>query len=152
MSNNLHFLKLKQQWTKRHQDLSYEIFKNHKESFEWLTENFKQLTVGSLAGLFLLTQPVIAKVPTAFSKEFSQMSQTVDKKAFLVFDLRAVLPDRVSNLSKQQETDISHILTRDFGFTVVPELLGKRLNAAFGYIGQEQHLSRFPGDNIYTHF
>jgi len=150
--NSLHFTKLKEQWTKRHRKQSLEIFKTHKESFDWLIKNSKQLTVGSLAGLFLLTQPIITKVPVAFSQNVSQVSQTVDKKAFLVFDLKSVLPESVQSLSNEQENQVSQILTRDFGFTVVPQVLGKRLNMTYGFIGQEQHLARFPGDNMYSHF
>jgi len=150
--NSLHFTKLKNKWIKRHENLSKDIFKAHKESFEWLAQSSKQLTVGSLAGLFLLTQPIVAKVPVAFSQGAVQVSQTVDKNAFLVFDLRGVLPDNVQVLTSEQERDVSHILTRDFGFSVVPELLGKRLNTSYGFIGQEQHLARFPGDTIYSHF
>jgi hypothetical protein len=150
--NSIHFTKLKKVWAKRHRELSEEIFKTHKESLEWLTSNSKQLAVGSLAGLFLLTQPIIAKVPIAFSQNVSQVSQTVDKKAFLVFDLKSVMPESVQSLSTEQENKVSQILTRDFGLPVVPEVLGKRLNSSYGLIGQEQHLARFPGDNMYSHF
>lgn len=150
--NKPHYIKLKDKWVKRHEDLSREIFNNHKEAFEWLVNSSKQLTVGSLAGIFLLTQPIVPKIPTAFSQAHAQTNQSIDKNAFLVYDLNAVLPDKVQSLSDQQEQDVSHILTRDFGFTVVPQLSSKRLNTTYGYIGQEQHLARYPGDNMFTHF
>ena len=39
-----------------------------------------------------------------------------------------------------------------FGITVKAELENKRLERTFGYIGAEQHLMRYPGDTIDTHF
>ena len=147
-----HFIKLNKVWTKRHEKLSKEIFTNHKQAFDWVTSNYKQFALGSLAGLFLLTQPIAAKVPAAFSQESSQIVQTVDKKAFLVFDLRAVLPGSVQPLTSEQESQVGQILSRDFGISVVSELSGKRLNTTYGFIGQEQHLARFPGDSLYSHF
>lgn len=152
MNNKSHYIKLKDKWVKRHEDLSKEIFNGHKEAFEWLINSSKQLTVSSLAGLFLLTQPIVPKIPTAFSQAQVQAQQSLDKGTFLVYDLKAILPERVESLTSQQEQDISHILTRDFGFTVVPEISDKRLNTTYGFIGQEQHLARYPGDNMLTHF
>lgn len=153
MKKSSHFIKLKDKWTKRHSKISTDIFKSHKESFDWLLNNSKQLTVGSLAGVFLLTQPIAVKLPQSFSEiQAQQVTQTVDKKAFLVFDLQAVMPDSVQALTIEQEKDVSHILTRDFGIVVTPQILGKRLNTTYGFIGQEQHLSRYPGDTMFTHF
>jgi hypothetical protein len=145
------FSKLQKAWTKKHQRLSVDLFKNHKQSFEWLINNSKQITVGSLTGLFLLTQPVIAKVPTAFSQELV-VNKSIDKNSFLIYDLKALLPDNVMSLNPQEEKNVSEVLTRDFGVNVYPEILGKRLNTTYGYIGQEQHLARFPGDTMFSHF
>ncbi len=150
--SNSGFFKLNKLWTQRHEKLSKEIFKSHKESFEWLADSSKQLTVGSLAGLFLLTQPIVAKIPVTFSQSMHQANNTVDKKTFLVFELKSILPDHVQSLTPQQEQSVSTVLTRDFGITVAPELNGKRLNTTYGYIGQEQHLALYPGDNMFIHF
>jgi hypothetical protein len=151
-NNNSYFKHLNKEWTKRHKKLQQDLFKNHKDSFDWLIENSKQLAVGSLAGVFLLTSPVVSKIPTAFSTNSAQISQAIDKKVFLVYDLKSILPQTVEPLTSDQELAVSEILTRDFGFNVVPELSGKRLNASYGFIGQEQHLARFSGDNMYIHF
>jgi hypothetical protein len=150
--NSLHFNKLKSAWTKKHADLSREIFSKHKEAFDWLTNNYKQLTVGSLAGLFLLTQPITPKLPNVLVQNVTQVSQTVDKKAFLVYDLKSSLPESVQPLTGFQEKQAAEILSRNFGITVSAEIQNKRLNTSYGFIGQEQHLARFPGDNMYTHF
>lgn len=150
--NNLAYEYLKSIWTKRHKTLQKEIFDKHKESFDWFVESSKQLTIGSLAGLFLLTSPIIPKIPTAFSSNSATLSQAVDKKVFLIYDLKSVLPQSVEPLTAQQEKSVSEILTAAYGIKVSPELDGKRLNTSYGLIGQEQHLKRYPGDNMLTHF
>jgi hypothetical protein len=149
---SLHYELLRNKWTNRHRSLQSEIFGKHKEAFKWLVDNSRQLAVGSLAGIFLLASPVAAKIPNALSTASAQVSQTIDQKVFLVYDLKNVLPSDVRPLTSDEEKNVSEILTRDFGFTVVPEIGGKRLNATYGLIGQEQHLPRFPGDNIFNHF
>lgn len=149
---NLHYEHLRKKWAKHHKNLQKEIFEKHKDSFEWLSNNSKQFAVGSLAGIFLLTNPIVPKIPTAFSSESAQLSKTVDKRVFLVYDLKNVLPSEVRPLTPQEETNVSEILTRTYGFKVAPELEGKRLNTSYGLIGQEQHLARYPGDNMFTHF
>jgi hypothetical protein len=149
---NAGFINLKQKWSQRHKELSKEIFKTHKESFEWLVASSKQLTVGSLAGLFLLTQPIAAKPPIAFTMQSVASSQSIEKETFLVYDLKSILPESVGSLNDEQEKMIGEVLSRDFGMTVEASLSGKRLNYSYGLIGQEQHLARFPGDSMLTHF
>lgn len=149
---NFQYEHLKKVWTKRHKELQKEIFENHKDSIDWLSQNSKQFAVGSLAGLFLLTSPIVPKIPTAFSSASAQVNKIIDKKVFLVYDLKSVLPNEVRPLTFQEETNISEVLSRTFNLRVLPELEGKRLNTSYGLIGQEQHLTRFPGDNMINHF
>jgi hypothetical protein len=146
-----HYQFLAEKWTNRHRNLQSEIFSKHKDAFQWLVDNSKQLTVGSLASIFLLVSPAAAKIP-ALSTTSAQISQTIDRKVFLVYDLRNVLPSDVRPLSSDEEKNVSEILARDFGIPVSAELDGKRLNATYGLIGQEQHLPLYPGDNIFNHF
>ena len=150
--NNFAYKHLKTVWSKRHKELQKEIFEKHKDSFEWLSNNSKQLAVGSLAGLFLLTSPIIPKIPTAFSFANAEINKAIDKKVFLIYDLKSALPGEVQPLTVPEEASVSEILTRTYGFRVTPELEGKRLNRSYGLIGQEQHLARYSGDNMLTHF
>ncbi len=146
------YRKLKEKWKSRHNELSREIFDKHGRTFEWLSDNSRQLAIGSLAGFFLLTQPIAVKIPTTLSTPSAQALRITDKKVFLVYDLRSVLPDNVQPLTIEQQKQVSDILSRDFGISVAPEISGIRLNSVYGLIGQEQHLSRYPGDNMFTHF
>jgi hypothetical protein len=148
---NLHYEFLAKKWTDRHRDFQAKIFDKHADSFKWLTDNSKQFVVGSLAGIMLLTSPVLDKVPQFVSSTSAQI-KTIDKKVFLIYDLRKILPNEVRALNYDEEKNVSDILTRDFSFNVKAELEGKRLNTTYGIIGQEQHLARFPGDNMFSHF
>src|ERR1035437_4866153 len=143
---------LAEKWTNRHRILQTEIFDKHKDAFKWLADNSKQLAVGSLASIFLLASPAAAKIPNFISSTSAQVTQAVDKKVFLDYDLKNVLPNEVRSLTFEEEASVGAVLTRDFGMQVTAELDGKRLNTSYGLIGQEQHLPRFPGDNIFNHF
>ncbi len=141
---------LKKLWTKKHEELQKELFLKHKDTFEWLEKNSKQILVGSAAGIYLLSSPIVAEIPHTF--EASAQTQPVDKKVFLVYDLKNVLPGEVRSLNLEEEQRVIEVLDRTFGMTVKGELEGIRLNTQYGLIGQEQHLARYPGDNMYTHF
>jgi len=149
--DNSYYQFLAKKWTDRHRELQGKIFAKHEDSFKWLADNSKQLVVGSLAGIMLLTSPILDKIPQSISSASAQV-KTIDQKFFLIYDLKKVLPDEVRHLNPDEEKNVSEILTRDFGFSVVAELEGKRLNTVYGIIGQEQHLARFPGDNMFSHF
>lgn len=150
--DNSHYQFLAKKWTDRHRDLQSKIFTEYEDSFKWLADNSKQLVVGSLAGIMLLTSPILDKIPQVFSSASAQAVRTIDKKVFLIYDLRKVLPSEVRALTPDEDKNVSEILIRDLGFNITAELGGKRLNTTYGIIGQEQHLARFPGDTMFTHF
>jgi len=149
---SFHYEKLLKKWILKHKKLQKEIFETHQDVFDWFENNSKQLAVGSLAGVFMLTNPIVPKIPTAFSSNSAVLNQSIDKKVFLSYDLKNVLPQQVQPLTVQEEKNVSDILTRTYGIKVTPELNGIRLDTTYGVIGQEQHLARYPGDNMYVHF
>ncbi|MEK9176235.1 MAG: hypothetical protein AAB520_02205 [Patescibacteria group bacterium] len=148
--NNYKYLKDK--WTRKHKELQYNLVKKHKSSFDWLSDNTKQLTVGSLGGLMLLTAPLHQGSINTQVKVAAEEAQKIDKSAFLIADLSGSLPDQVRPLSQDEEVKISDILSKSFGMDIKPEINGLRLNRSYGLIGAEQHLARFPGDTMGSHF
>ncbi len=54
-------------------------------------------------------------------------------------------------LSKDEEEVIAAALSKKFGMPLKAALDGNRLNEIFGYMGAEQHLRRWAGDNLYQH-
>ena len=61
------------------------------------------------------------------------------------------VPEEVRSLSPEEEEEIAEILSQNFDINVKPEIEGKRLNRTYGFIGGEQHLYRYPGDNLFKH-
>lgn len=149
-SNNYKYLADK--WTDKHRDLQKQIAKKHKKSFSWLSENSKQLAVGSLSGLLLLTTPVSNSTPSAATRIASESAQKIDNKTFVIADLATSVPDEVRPLTTEEEVKIGELLTRSYGIKANAELDGKKLNRSYGLIGAEQHLARYPGDTMDSHF
>jgi hypothetical protein len=149
-----HYKSLSDRWKARHRDLQKKLWTKHGESLGWLSSNYRQLVSGSLGGLMLLTGQLSGlTLPSSHTVNAqSPIVQKVDKKVFLISDLSHVLPKEVRPLDAKEERDVSDILSRAYGINVVPELEGKRLNRNYGLIGAEQHLTRYPGDNLSSHF
>lgn len=149
-----HYENLKNKWIDKHRELQKVLEEKHSESREWIEKSSKHLLVGSMAGMMLLTSPLTQSLTpvTASPSSQEQPYQELDKRVFLISDLSYELPDTVQTLSPTQEDVISETLTRHFNIRVTPELQGIRLNRSYGYIGAEQHLARFPGDTMSTHF
>lgn len=149
-----HYEQLKNKWVVRHQELKNNLWRKHGESLSWLTHNARQLAAGSAAGLLLLTSPPspnLLSFPN-LQANAQQVGKPIEKSVFFIADLLKVLPKEVQLLSKEEEQKIAEILSRTFSFKVSAELEGKRLNRNYGIIGAEQHLARYTGDTMLTHF
>jgi len=147
-----HYKDLSNRWRARHQDLQKKLWDKHGESLRWLANNYRQLISGSLGGLMLLTGQISNLSPSLPIAGSQSVIPRVDKKVFLISDLAKILPKDVKPLKAEEGQKISDILSRTYGIKVAPELEGKRLNKSYGFIGAEQHLARFPGDNLGSHF
>jgi hypothetical protein len=148
-----HYKHLSSRWRAKHQNLQRKLWSKHKEALDWLSNGHRQLISGSLGGLMLLTGQISNSLPAvSVAKAQATITQKVDKETFLISDLEHILPEDVRPLSMEEEQKISEILVRNYGLKVAPELEGKRLNRNYGLIGAEQHLTRYPGDNLSSHF
>jgi len=153
-SQKPHYKHLRDKWTKRHRQLHQTLWNKHKDSLAWLANKSKQLAIGSsLGGLLIFGLPQAQRFSTLDSLPFNeQVTQDIDKNVFLISDLSNVLPSTVRPLTQEEEQKVSEIIFRSFGIRTRSVLNGKRLNRSYGLIGQEQHLARYPGDNMYSHF
>jgi hypothetical protein len=122
----------------------------------------KLLTSGALASTLLLSAHTglagTSPVPETISEPAAPTARALSLTAPLLLQkdlaayLAAVLPPVGQwTLSPEQEEKISKKLLDAFGFKAAPELEGNRLNHAFGRMGAEQHLPRYPGDSILQH-
>jgi len=145
---------LRKKWTSRHKSVQEQLWARHAESMHWLVNNTRLIGAGSVGGMMLLSSPaahhlLLAHNPGSTDSAFMNL----DASTFLSSDLYSLLPkDEVRSLTAQEENKVAMILSRDFGFAVSASLDGKQLNTTYGYIGAEQHLARYPGDTLYTHF
>ena len=151
MQNNQYQF-LKDKWVKKHKSLQKSLSEKHRSSFQWLSENSKQLALGSLGGLMILTSPVNNGFIGPQVKVASQEAQKIDNKVFLISDLLNILPNEVRPLTLEEETKIGDVLSKSFGMKINSVLNSLRLNRSYGYIGAEQHLRRYPLDSMATHF
>ncbi|HRN71242.1 MAG TPA: hypothetical protein PLS49_08750, partial [Candidatus Woesebacteria bacterium] len=151
-----HFEHLKKKWSKKHTLLKKQIWDKHKESLEWMQNSTKNAVVGSMAGILMLAQPapsnLLAQNFMPSDSKKPKEEKPAKTKAQLIAELIPILPTRVQELTPEQEISISAVLTDYFNMKVSPLLKNKRLNRSYGYIGAEQHLMRYPGDTMDSHF
>lgn len=130
------------------------MVKKHQDIFDWLHNSSIQILAGSIAGLLLLGHPAVAAINDLQTEQ--QKDPVEEKPAHtvegLVADLKQKLPETVQPLSQEEESTIEATLTDYFHVPVRAELEGKRLNRSYGIIGAEQHLMRYPGDTMDSHF
>lgn len=148
-----HYEHLKNKWQNRHRALQQEILTKHGEAFHWLTHHLRNFSVGAVGALLLtFQQPSVVSSTPPVPMQQNETGIDLNKDIFLVTDLSNILPKDVRVLSSEEEERITQILSNRFGFLVVSEFNGKRLNRSYGFIGAEQHLVRFPGDSMASHF
>lgn len=147
------YKKLSKKWIAKHKKLQKEFVDKHKEHLENFQNSQKKLAVGSMAGVMLLSQPVTTSLMAQALPHDKPIHETeAQKGARFAAELSGFLPQEVQPLTPEQETVIADTLSNHFGIKVVPELDGKRLNRSYGVIGAEQHLMRYPGDTMASHF
>jgi hypothetical protein len=151
-SRKTSYAQLQAKWLKRHEKAQTKLWRNHRTALQWLRESMQQFMVGSVASLLLLTTPFTSSLFSPFGGSHKLLAQAVSKNDQIELALRNILPEAVIPLTDQQEQDVSTVLSNMYGIQVSASLDGKRLNRSYGYIGKEQHLMRYPGDNIVVHF
>jgi len=149
-----HFDRLRDKWIAKHQFLQKQLWKKHKQSLKWIKNNTKELMLGSATGLLMLAHPTSASTLAQNLLPPPEPSETRPERSEqgLVAALSDKLPDPKSPLSPEQEKEVGYILTDYFHIPVTAELEGIKLNRSYGIIGAEQHLMRYPGDTMGSHF
>lgn len=145
------FLQLKQEWTKRQEQLHEQLWANHAEAFETIRTIPQHLIVGALASLLMFAAHGHATLAqnTPVAENTLNVAHTQEQ---LVSELGRLLPDTVQPLSVEQDSQIGALLSDYFKMPVWAVLAGNQLNRTYGYIGAEQHLMRYPGDTMESHF
>lgn len=151
-SSSQHYKKLKDKWVDKHKEVQKKLIDKHKESLDKVSSSARQLAIGTIGGVLLLSSPSSQLLSPPAQSSQRQEFVGLNPRIVLITNLAKIIPESVGELTKDQELEVSEILNEHYGIKVVPELNGKRLNHTYGYIGAEQHLMRYPGDNMGTHF
>lgn len=136
---------LHKKWSKRHKSAQDTFWEKHGS-------HLRHVALGSLGGLMLFSPPNSLALPNPnliVSKD--DVTKGIDRNIFLAEQLGDLLPTEVRALDKDEEKNITDVLSKNFGFKITSELENIRLNRNYGLIGGEQHLYRYPGDNLYAH-
>jgi hypothetical protein len=148
MGNSI-FEDLKKKFEEKHHEVKSKVFEKHKNALAIITNYPTQVAAGVMGAVVLATNPLPAPVPQqALAVESSELSQ----QALLISELNVNLPSNMRPLTEEENASISSVLSRKYNIPVSSSLDGIRLNRTYGFIGQEQHLARYPGDNMSTHF
>lgn len=159
-SSSVNYKHLKNLWTEQHRKLQADIADKHGDAWSWLSHHTKNAALGSVAlASVAMGQPVVGSAPAMINEIPIPTvspppvdSESLDPSVFLVHDLAGKVPKEVRPLTREEEENITQSLSKSFGLPIKAELDGKRLNTSYGYIGAEQHLMRYPGDTIGSHF
>lgn len=143
-SKNPKFEHLRKKWVAREKETSENLIDKH----------IRHIAATSLGGLMLISTPgAVVSTPAAHiaPPEQGKISASSSKNALLASELVDKLPKNVQKLSAEQDDVIVGLIKKDLGIDVKAEIDNKRLNRTYGVIGGEQHLYRYPGDNVNAH-
>src|SRR3989344_1296179 len=144
-SQKPHYEYLRKKWTRRHGVIQDKFWDKHSQSL-------KHFAFGSVGGFMLLSAPYKLQLPAPHLLVSSEgVLKNYDQNVLLAETLSKKVPGEVRPLDTWEEKDIVEMLSKNFGFRVTTETDGIKLNRNFGLIGGEQHLYRYPGDNLYAH-
>jgi hypothetical protein len=116
----------------------------------------KIVGAGALTGTLLLAPPTGTKaLPStqeilAHIREERPQEAAIPKKV-LVDGLKKLIPQKPRPLTREEEKALEGVFKEVVGVSAKATLEGEHLNTTYGYIGAEQHLKRYPGDNIQNH-
>ncbi len=138
------FEHLHKKWSARARIAHDNFWSNHANAL-------KHLALGTVGGLILLSPPQGNPQKPNLIASSENALKGYDRNVLLAKALSEKLSSEVKPLNPEEEKDIINLLSDQFGFKVTTELEGIRLNRNYGLIGGEQHLYRYPGDNLYAH-
>lgn len=145
------FQNLKDTFSQKHEEIKNKLIQRHGNAITKIATYPVQAGAGMMGALILATNTLPAVPQQALTVKEDSSAQ-IKPYVFLISDLKNLLPQDVRALDSHEEKIISETLSRSFDMKVTPELEGIRLNRSYGYIGAEQHLARYPGDSMATHF
>lgn len=144
------------------------FFESQTQLRDWMQANsmdlvdlkdfsYKMLAALSLVGQIAFTKPAQAQVTDQLEqiaeakKDQALKEISEQEKQAIVDKMIAYVNLPPGHLDSEEEKYLEQQLSDLLGFEVEAELDGHRLNHSIGIMGGEQHLMRFPGDNLASH-
>jgi len=140
--------------------------KKHYHALQYLKEkqfflpqlrehSVKLITGAALTSSLLLGsgKPIVVSLLNQPAEERLKLGlATSDEvKKLLAEKISGLLPGSIGKLTDDLNDKICQLLKDLLGINALPNLEGKELNYSYGWIGYEQHLKRFPGDDLGGH-
>ena len=109
----------------------------------------------AMAGQVAMTSPLpnSGQTQTVVDEKSRQLALDISltEHREIMAKLTAHVNSPAGHLERETELYLEQQLSEILGFKVRAELEGQRLNHSIGIMGAEQHLSRFPGDELAQH-
>lgn len=109
----------------------------------------------AMAGQVAMTSPLIAKDQNrqVLDEKTSKIALDISEQEHqeIIAKVSSYVNSPAGHLERETELYLEQQLSEILGFKVRTELEGHRLNHSLGIMGAEQHLIRFPGDNLADH-
>lgn len=150
-------LEVKNAFTQKHADASRFLNEKGLSLSALRDHSAKLLGTGMVYGTLLLAQPThLSYLPKTHLEMDRMLPAATPMPALsahgeLMNGLQTVLPDRPRPLERHEEKQLEALLSKTLKIPVKATLEGEHLNTTYGLIGAEQHLRRYPGDNISQH-
>lgn len=116
----------------------------------------KVIATGALTGTLLFAPPIAPNglPPVAqVIKNLGDMKnpETTPPQEDLLNKMKSLLPKKIGPIDRSTEKSLEQVFQNYIGVPAKATLEGEHLNTTYGYIGAEQHLSRYPGDSMSSH-
>jgi hypothetical protein len=116
----------------------------------------QQLLAGiAMAGQVAMTSPVLSTSSNhqVLDEKTRQVALDISAQEHqeIIAKLNSYVNSPAGHLERETELYLEQQLSEILGFKVRAELDGHRLNHSLGIMGAEQHLLRFPGDQLVEH-
>ncbi len=152
----LHNLEARLRLADTHKHVSNMLMEKALDIEKLRQHSSRLLGAGALAGSLALVPPGSLSLPppSEILHKLRVSSNVVPVQApqkILLDAIRKVLPEKPRALTHQEEKSLEQIFSNVMGVNAKGTLEGEHLNTTYGYVGAEQHLMRYPGDNMSTH-
>lgn len=150
-----HTASAKDRFRRKHQH-AHRWLRSHNLDLTKLRSHSKRLlTSGVVASTLMLSPPNPYGLPQSSTVKQRLARLHLNPGSYdrhrLTAELTSALPNSDAHLASDQEQSLEQQLQTQYGITATNNLDGHKLNSSVGFIGSEQHLKRFPGDNLSWH-